>query len=91
MWKAIESVKNKESHLIISSGNTGALLVISKLLIKMMDGIDKPAIAGLWPNFKGISVVMDLGANIEFNEKKKKKAKQKVISFSAIPFLIVNE
>ena len=69
MWKAIESVKNKESHLIISSGNTGALLVISKLLIKMMDGIDKPAIAGLWPNFKGISVVMDLGANIEFNEK----------------------
>jgi len=69
MWKAIESVKNKESHLIISSGNTGALLVISKLLIKMMDGIDKPAIAGLWPNFKGVSVVMDLGANIEFNEK----------------------
>ena len=69
MWKAIESVKNKESHLIISSGNTGALLVISKLLIKMIDGIDKPAIAGLWPNFKGVSVVLDLGANIEFNEK----------------------
>jgi glycerol-3-phosphate acyltransferase PlsX len=69
MWKAIESVKNKESDLIISSGNTGALLVISKLSIKMMDGIDKPAIAGLWPNFKGVSVVMDLGANIEFNEK----------------------
>ena len=69
MWKAIESVKNKESHLVVSSGNTGALLVISKLLIKMMDGIDKPAIAGLWPNFKGVSVVMDLGANIEFNEK----------------------
>ena len=69
MWRAIESVKNKESHLIISSGNTGALLVISKLVIKMMDGIDKPAIAGLWPNFKGVSVVMDLGANIEFNEK----------------------
>jgi len=69
MWKAIESVKNKESDLIISSGNTGALLVISKLLIKMMDGIDKPAIAGLWPTFKNVSVVMDLGANIEFNEK----------------------
>ena len=69
MWRAIDSVKNNESHLIISSGNTGALLVISKLLIKMMDGIDKPAIAGLWPNLKGTSIVLDLGANIEFNEK----------------------
>ena len=69
MWRAIDSVKNKESHLIISSGNTGALLVISKLLIKMMDGIDKPAIAGLWPNLEGTSIVLDLGANIEFNEK----------------------
>ncbi len=69
MWRAIESVKDKESHLVISSGNTGALLVISKLLIKMIDGIDKPAIAGLWPNFKGTSIFLDLGANIEFNEK----------------------
>ena len=69
MWKAIESVKNKESQLIISSGNTGALLVISKLLIKMMQGIDKPALAGLWPNQKGTSIVLDLGANIEFNQK----------------------
>jgi glycerol-3-phosphate acyltransferase PlsX len=69
MWRAIDSVKNKESHLIVSSGNTGALLVISKLLIKMMDGIDKPAIAGLWPNLKGTSIFLDLGANIEFNEK----------------------
>jgi phosphate acyltransferase len=69
MWKAIESVKNNESDLIISSGNTGALLVISKLLIKMIDGVDKPAIAGLWPNFKGTSIFLDLGANIEFNEK----------------------
>jgi glycerol-3-phosphate acyltransferase PlsX len=69
MWKAIESVKNNESDLIISSGNTGALLVISKLLIKMIDEVDKPAIAGLWPNFKGTSIFLDLGANIEFNEK----------------------
>ena len=69
MWKSIESVKNKESQLIISSGNTGALLVISKLLIKMIDGIDKPALAGLWPNLYGTSIVLDLGANIEFNEK----------------------
>ena len=69
MWKAIESVKNNKSDLIISSGNTGALLVISKLIIKMIEGIDKPALAGLWPNFKGISIVLDLGANIQFSEK----------------------
>lgn len=69
MWRSIESVKIKESDLVISSGNTGALLVISKLLIKMIDGIDKPALAGLWPNFLNTSIVLDLGANIEFNEK----------------------
>ena len=69
MWRAIESVKNKESDIVISSGNTGALLVISKLLLKMIDGIDKPALAGLWPNFKSTSVVLDLGANIDFSEK----------------------
>lgn len=69
MWKAIESVDKKKSELIISSGNTGALLIISKLIIKMIDGIDKPALAGLWPNNKGTSIVLDLGANIEFNKK----------------------
>lgn len=69
MWKAIESVDKKQSELIISSGNTGALLIISKLIIKMIDGIDKPALAGLWPNSKGTSIVLDLGANIEFNKK----------------------
>jgi len=69
MWRSIDSVNKKDSDLVISSGNTGALLVISKLLIKMINGIDKPAIAGLWPNFKNASIVMDLGANIDFNEK----------------------
>jgi len=69
MWRAIDSVKKNESGLIISSGNTGALLVISKLILKMIDEIDKPALAGLWPNHKGTSIVLDLGANIEFSEK----------------------
>ena len=69
MWRAIDSINKKESNLIISSGNTGALLVISKLILKMINGIDKPALAGLWPNFRGSSIVLDLGANIEFNEK----------------------
>ena len=69
MWLAIESVKNKETDIVISAGNTGALLVISKLNLKMINNIDKPALSALWPNKKGMSVVLDLGANIECNSK----------------------
>ena len=69
MWLAIQSVKNKEADIVISAGNTGALLVISKLNLKMIDNIDKPALSALWPNKKGMSVVLDLGANIECSSK----------------------
>ena len=69
MWLAIESVKRKESDIVISAGNTGALLVISKLNLKMIENIDKPALSALWPNKKGMSVVLDLGANIECSAK----------------------
>jgi phosphate acyltransferase len=69
MWLAIESVKEKNSDIVISAGNTGALLVISKLNLKMIDNIDKPALSALWPNKKGMSVVLDLGANIECSPK----------------------
>ena len=69
MWLAVESVKEKKSDIVISAGNTGALLVISKLNLKMIDNIDKPALSALWPNKKGMSVVLDLGANIECSPK----------------------
>ena len=69
MWMAIESVKKKESDIVISAGNTGALLVIAKLNLKMIESIDKPALSALWPNKKGMSVVLDLGANIECSAK----------------------
>ena len=69
MWLSIESVKNKEADIVISAGNTGALLVISKLNLKMIENIDKPALSALWPNKKGMSVVLDLGANIECDSK----------------------
>ena len=69
MWLAIESVKNKESDIVISAGNTGALLVVAKLNLKMIENIDKPALSALWPNKKGMSVVLDLGANIECSSK----------------------
>ena len=69
MWLSIESVKNRETDIVISAGNTGALLVIAKLNLKMIDNIDKPALSALWPNKKGMSVVLDLGANIECSAK----------------------
>ena len=69
MWLAVESVKNKDADIVISAGNTGALLVISKLNLKMIESIDKPALAALWPNKKDMSVVLDLGANIECSSK----------------------
>ena len=69
MWLAVESVKNNDSDIVISAGNTGALLVIAKLNLKMVSNIDKPALSALWPNKNGMSVVLDLGANIECSEK----------------------
>ena len=69
MWLAVQNVKEKKSDIVISAGNTGALLVISKLNLKMIENIDKPALSALWPNKKGMSVVLDLGANIECSPK----------------------
>ena len=69
MWLAVQSVKEKKSDVVISAGNTGALLVISKLNLRMIENIDKPALSALWPNKKGMSVVLDLGANIECSPK----------------------
>ena len=69
MWLAVESVKNHKSDIVISAGNTGGLLVISKLNLKMIENIDKPALSALWPNKTGMSVVLDLGANIECSPK----------------------
>ena len=69
MWLAIQSVKEKKADIVISAGNTGALLVVSKLNLKMIENIDKPALSALWPNKEGMSVVLDLGANIECSSK----------------------
>jgi len=69
MWKAIESLKEKKSDISLSAGNTGALLIISRLLLNTIEGINKPALAALWPNQNNMNVVLDLGANIECTEK----------------------
>ncbi len=69
MWKAIESQKEKKSDISLSAGNTGALLVISRLVLNSIEGINKPALAALWPNNKNMNVVLDLGANIDCDAK----------------------
>ena len=68
MWNAINSQIEDNSSITLSAGNTGVLFVISKMLLKTIEGVSKPALAGIWPSKKGINVVLDLGANIECNE-----------------------
>ena len=69
MWQAINDVNVKKSNVVVSAGNTGALFVISKLNMNMIKNISKPALAALWPNKIDMNIVLDLGANIECNEK----------------------
>ena len=64
MWLAIEAVKKGEADAAVSAGNTGALMAMAKIGLKTMAGIERPAIAALWPTLKGESVVLDLGASI---------------------------
>ena len=65
MRRAIDSVRNGEALGIVSAGNTGALMAIAKIVLKMVNEIDRPAIAGVFPSLRGESVTLDLGANIE--------------------------
>ncbi len=68
MWNCIKHQLEGESDISLSAGNTGVLLVVSRMILKMMNGVNKPALAGLWPNQNGMNVVLDLGANIECND-----------------------
>ncbi len=68
MWSCIQHQLEGKSDISISAGNTGVLLVISRMILKMMDGVSKPALAGLWPSNRGMNLVLDLGANIECND-----------------------
>jgi len=68
MWNSINSQVTDNSHISLSAGNTGVLLVISRMILKTIDEVSKPALAGLWPSKDGVNVVLDLGANIECDE-----------------------
>ena len=64
MWLALEAVRDGEAAVMVSAGNTGALMAMSIFVLKTMPGIKRPAIAALWPNLRGRSVVLDVGATI---------------------------
>ena len=68
MWNCIQHQLDGKSDISLSAGNTGVLLVISRMILKMMNEVSKPALAGLWPNQNDMNVVLDLGANIECND-----------------------
>jgi glycerol-3-phosphate acyltransferase PlsX len=64
MWLAIDAVKKGEADVAVSAGNTGALMAMAKIGLKTLAGVERPAIACLWPTLKGESVVLDVGASI---------------------------
>lgn len=65
MWNALEDVKEGRANASVSAGNTGALMAISMLVLRKMDGVHRPAMTALWPTLTGRSVVLDVGANLE--------------------------
>ena len=65
MWHAIEAVAKGEAQVVISAGNTGALMAMSMFQLHTIQGIDRPAIASVWPTKRGQTVVLDVGANVE--------------------------
>jgi phosphate acyltransferase len=68
MRLAIDAVADGRADGVVSAGNTGALMAIAKFALKMLPGIDRPAIASFFPTRRGESVMLDLGANIECDE-----------------------
>ncbi len=68
MWLAIDAVKKGEADAVVSAGNTGALMAMSRFNLKMIEGIERPAIAAVWPTLKGELIVLDVGASIGADE-----------------------
>ena len=67
MRVAIDAVASGEAHGVVSAGNTGALLALAKIVLKTLPGIDRPAMAGIGPSARGDVVILDLGANVQYD------------------------
>ncbi len=64
MWHSIAAVHNGEAAAVVSAGNTGALMAMSRFILRTLPGIERPAIAAIWPTMRGQTVVLDLGATV---------------------------
>ncbi len=64
LWAAVEAVKDGSARAAVSAGNTGALMAISKLILRMGGDLDRPAIVASWPTARGYTAVLDVGANV---------------------------
>jgi glycerol-3-phosphate acyltransferase PlsX len=64
MWLALEAVRDGRADAAVSAGNTGALMAMAKFCLKTIPGIDRPAIAAIWPTIEGECIVLDVGANV---------------------------
>ncbi len=66
LWNAIQAVRDEQAHAAVSSGNTGAMMAIAKLVLRMViPALERPAIVVTWPTTRGYTTVLDVGANIE--------------------------
>lgn len=68
MRMAIDAVGSGEADAVISAGNTGALMAMAKFVLKTLPGVDRPAIATVFPTRRGRTVMLDLGANVDCDE-----------------------
>ncbi|MBM3543709.1 MAG: phosphate acyltransferase PlsX [Alphaproteobacteria bacterium] len=64
MWLALEAVRDKRAAAVVSAGNTGALMAMAKFCLKTIIGVDRPAIAVIWPTVEAECIVLDVGANV---------------------------
>ncbi|HXG79188.1 MAG TPA: phosphate acyltransferase PlsX [Methyloceanibacter sp.] len=64
MWLALEAVKDGRADAAVSAGNTGALMAMAKFCLKTIEGVDRPAIAAIWPTIDSECIVLDVGANV---------------------------
>jgi glycerol-3-phosphate acyltransferase PlsX len=64
MWLALEAVRDGQADAAVSAGNTGALMAMAKFCLKTISGVDRPAIAAIWPTIEAECIVLDVGANV---------------------------
>lgn len=65
MWRAIDAVRSKDAQVVVSAGNTGALMAISTIQLRTIPGLSRPAIAAIWPTIRGQTIVLDVGATVD--------------------------